>query len=70
MPLTILPGTAQLAMSPCDDTCMAPSTAVVMRPPRIMPKLADESKYAAPGSTVTVSLPALMSLGSSSPSHG
>ena len=41
-----------------------------MRPPRIMPKLAAESKYAAPGSTVTVSLPALMSFGSSSPSHG
>ena len=35
-----------------------------------MPKLAAESKYAAPGRTVTVSLPALMSLGSASPSHG
>ena len=35
-----------------------------------MPKLAAESKNEAPGSTVTVSLPALMSFGSASPSHG
>jgi len=70
MPLMSLPGTAQLAMSPAAETCMAPSTAVAMRPPRIMPNDAAESKYEAPGSTVTVSLPALMSLGSASPSHG
>ena len=41
-----------------------------MRPPRIIPKLAAESKNEAPGRVVTVSLPALMSFASSSPAHG
>src|SRR5262245_59326193 len=70
IPLTILPGIIQLARSPVTLTCMAPRIAASMWPPRIMPKLVAESKYAAPGSTVTVSLPALIRSGSCSPSHG
>ncbi len=70
MPLTILPGIIQLARSPCSLTCIAPSTAVSMWPPRIMPKERAESKKAAPGSTVTVSLPALIKSGSTSSSAG
>ena len=57
-------------MSPVAETCIAPSTATSMSPPRIIPKLSAESKNAAPGFTVMVSLPALMSFGSSSPSNG
>ena len=49
---------------------MAPSTAVSMWPPRIMPKDSAESKKEAPGRTVTVSLPALMRSGSTSSSVG
>jgi hypothetical protein len=64
MPLTILPGTIQLARSPVRETCMPPSTAVSMCPPRIIPNESEESKYDAPDSTVTVSLPALMRLAS------
>ena len=41
-----------------------------MCPPRIMPNESDESKNDAPGSTVTVSLPALIRSASSSPSYG
>ena len=41
-----------------------------MWPPRIIAKDVAESKKEAPGSTVTVSLPALMRSGSSSPSYG
>ena len=41
-----------------------------MWPPRIIPKLVAESKNAAPGRTVTVSLPALIRSGSTSPSYG
>ena len=70
MPLIILPGTVQFAMSPLAETCIAPRTAVAIRPPRIMPKLVEESKKDAPGSTVTVSLPALISLALSSPAQG
>ena len=44
MPLTILPGTIQLARSPLTETCMPPSTATSMWPPRIMAKLVAESK--------------------------
>src|SRR5690606_12045835 len=70
MPLTILPGIIQFARSPEDDTCMAPSTAASMCPPRIMPKDSAESKNDAPGRTVTVSLPALIRSASSSSSRG
>jgi len=63
MPVTSLPGTAQFASSPAAETCMAPSTATSMRPPRIIPKDSAESKNEAPGRTVTVSLPALMRSG-------
>ena len=69
-PLTIFPGIIQLARSPAADTCMAPRMAASILPPRIMPKLSAESKNAAPGSTVTVSLPALMRSGSTFSSVG
>ena len=70
MPLTILPGIIQLAMSPPADTCMAPRIAASMCPPRIIPKLVAESKNDAPGSTVTVSLPALIRSASTAASDG
>lgn len=57
-------GIIQLAKSPYWDTSIAPSTVISTWPPRIMPKLSSELKYEAPGTTVTVSLPALMSSGS------
>ena len=38
IPLTILPGIIQLAMSPVADTCIAPRIAASILPPRIMPK--------------------------------
>ena len=66
MPLIILPGIIQLARSPSPDTCIAPSTATSMWPPRIMPNEVAESKNEAPGRTVTVSLPALIRSGSTS----
>ena len=44
MPLTILPGIIQLAMSPPADTCMAPRIAASILPPRIMPNEVAESK--------------------------
>ena len=68
MPLTIDPGTIQLARSPAMETCIPPRTAVSMWLPRIIAKLRDESKNDAPGSTVTVCLPALMRSGSTSSS--
>ena len=68
MPLTIFPGIIQLARSPHSETCMAPSTAIFTWPPRIMPKLVAESNTAAPGTSVTVCLPALIRSASSSPS--
>ncbi len=43
---------------------MAPRIATSIWPPRIIPKHVAESKNAAPGSTVTVSLPALIRSGS------
>ena len=70
MPLTIAPGTAQLAMSPLTATCMAPRTAMSTLPPRIIPNDSAESKNEPPGLTVTVSLPALMRSGSTSSSVG
>ena len=44
MPLTILPGIIQLAMSPSLETCIAPRMAASILPPRIIPKLVAESK--------------------------
>ena len=70
MPLTILPGIIQLAMSPVAETCMAPRIAASTLPPRIIPNEVAESKNEAPLRRVTVSLPALMRSGSSSPSKG
>src|SRR3546814_607515 len=66
MPLTILPGTIQLARSPVTETCMPPRTATSRCAPRIIAKLMGESKKAAPGLVVTVSLPALIRSGSRS----
>ncbi len=70
MPLTILPGIIQLAMSPFSLTCIAPRIAASTLPPRIIPKLVAESKKLAPRRVVTVSLPALMRSGSTSASKG
>ncbi len=70
MPLTVRPGTVQLARSPADETCMAPSTETSIRPDRTMPKENAESKKEAPAATVTVSFPALIRSGCSSPSAG
>src|SRR5688572_22267592 len=44
MPLIILPGIIQLAMSPFSLTSIAPSTVKSMCPPRIIAKLSDELK--------------------------
>jgi hypothetical protein len=44
--------------------------AASIAPPRIIPNDSDESKNDAPGNVVTVSLPALIRSGSSSPSTG
>ncbi|MNH29312.1 hypothetical protein D3C79_895390 [compost metagenome] len=70
MPLTILPGIIQFARSPRSETCMAPSRARLMWPPRIMAKLSALSKKLLPGKVVMVCLPALMRSGSSSASLG
>jgi hypothetical protein len=68
IPVTSLPGIAQLARPPFSETCMAPSTAASMWPPRIIPKDSAESKKEAPDRTVTVSLPALIRSGSTASS--
>ncbi len=60
MPLTILPGIIQLAMSPSWLICMAPRIASWTCPPRIISKDSLEEKNAAPGTAVMVCLPALM----------
>ena len=65
IPLTILPGIIQFAMSPAAETCMAPRIAASILPPRIIPKEVAESKNDAPRRSVTVSLPALIRSGSS-----
>ena len=70
MPLTSFPGTTQLLRSPRSLTCMPPRIATSTLPERIIPKLVAESKKLAPGITVTVSLPALIRSGSSSPANG
>ena len=70
IPFTIAPGTIQLAMSPLFETCIAPRMERSILPPRIMPKESALEKYAAPGITVTVCLPALMRSGSTSSSRG
>lgn len=70
MPRTILPGTIQLARSPWAETSIAPSTATSMVLERIMPKDSEEKKKEPPGLTVIVSLPALISSGSTSSSRG
>ncbi len=70
MPLIILPGIIQFAMSPAAETCIAPRMAASILPPRIIPKEVAESKKDAPGRSVTVSLPALIRSASSSPAQG
>ena len=49
---------------------MAPRIAASILPPRIIPNDVAESKNDAPRRSVTVSLPALIRSGSSSPSNG
>jgi hypothetical protein len=68
MPLTILPGTIQLARSPVSDTCMPPRIDRAMWPPRIIAKLSADEKYELESSSVIVCLPALIRSASSSPS--
>lgn len=46
--------------SPAALTCIAPRMETSTCPPRIMPKLSTLSKTEAPGTSVTVSFPALM----------
>ena len=70
IPLTIFPGIIQFAMSPDAETCIAPRIAASILPPRIIPNEVAESKKLAPRRRVTVSLPALIRSGSSSPSIG
>ena len=60
----------KLAKSPLADTCRAPRTETSIWPPRIMAKDSAESKVEAPGTTVTVSLPALIRSASISDSSG
>ena len=70
MPLTILPGIIQLAISPKRDTCIAPRIATSILPARIMAKLVAESKKLPPPATVMVSFPALIRSGSACSSAG
>ena len=70
MPLTILPGIIQLARSPYWETSIAPRTATSIARERIMPKESEEEKKEPPLATVMVSLPALISSGSTSSSCG
>jgi hypothetical protein len=60
MPLKTLPGIMKLARSPLAETWRAPSTETSIWPPRIMAKDSALSKVDAPGTMVTVSLPAFM----------
>ena len=57
----------QLARSPPAETWNAPSTHTSRWPPRIIANESAWWKYAAPGSSVTGSFPALVRSGSSSP---
>jgi hypothetical protein len=70
IPLTILPGTIQLARLPHSSTSSAPSTVRSMCPPRTIANDSAPLKKDAPGSAVTVSFPALIRSGSTSPSVG
>ena len=62
-----LPGNPQLAKSPFDDTCKPPNIVKSILPPLIIPKDSSDPNKEAPGAKVTVSLPALIKSGSSSP---
>ena len=70
MPFTILPGIIQLARLPSRSTCSAPRMVRSTWPPRTIAKESALEKYDVPGSSVTVSLPALMRSGSSWPGSG
>ena len=70
IPLTSFPGIIQFAMEPSASTCIAPRMQRSMWPPRIIAKESADEKNAAPGMTVTVSLPALMRSASTSLSSG
>lgn len=69
-PLTILPGTIQLARSPLEATSNAPRMDRSMWPPRIIAKESALEKKLDPGRLVMVCLPALMRSGSTVSSLG
>ncbi len=60
MPLTILPGIIQLARSPVTETQHRAKHCDIKVAAAMIPNEVDELKNAAPGSVVTVSLPALI----------
>ena len=70
IPFTILPGIIQLARLPSWSTCSAPRIVRSTCPPRTMANESALEKYDVPGSSVTVSLPALIRSGSSWPGSG
>mmetsp|Transcript_22955 Transcript_22955/g.55691 ORF Transcript_22955/g.55691 Transcript_22955/m.55691 type:complete len:211 (+) Transcript_22955:99-731(+) len=70
IPFTIFPGITQFAKSPFSATSSAPSTVTSMCEPRIIAKLSPEENIEDPGRVVTVSLPALIRSGCSSPGSG
>ena len=73
IPLTILPGIIQLAMSPRSWlTCMAPRMHMSMWPPRIIAKESrgGENSWSPSGGRVMVCFPALIRSGSTSASVG
>src|ERR1019366_2427475 len=70
IPFTSFPGIIQFAIDPSASTCIAPKMQRSMWPPRIITKESADEKNAAPGTTVTVSFPALMRSGSTSLSVG
>ena len=70
MPFTIFPGIIQFARLPSRSTCSAPRIVRSTCPPRTIANESALEKYEVPGSSVTVSLPALMRSGSSCPGSG
>lgn len=70
IPFTIFPGIIQLAKSPFLDTYKPPKILTSICLPLIIAKLVELGKKLAPGTTVTVYLPALIRSGSTSLSVG
>lgn len=61
---------SQLAKSPDDDTCIAPSTVMAICRPLTMANDSDDEKVHPPGLMVIVSFPGLMISASSLPTAG